>query len=170
MLKDKLQEYALMAEIIGGVAIVASLIFVGLQIQQNTVATQGNTRNELIAADLAVLLAPKGTESAMALRSVDPISEEQAVDAVIYLTALLRVREFVWLQYRNGLLDYDTWQAYLSGISSNFNNPRARVYWEDAKSGFDPEFAAEVDKYLVNVPATDRFAFDIDAIMTGTRQ
>jgi hypothetical protein len=34
--KEKLQEYALIAEIVGGIAIVASLLFVGLQIQQNT--------------------------------------------------------------------------------------------------------------------------------------
>jgi len=168
-MNSKLQEYALIAEIIGGVAIVASLIFVGVQLRQNTIATQGNTRNELIAADLAVLLAPNGTDAAIALRSLDDITEEQAVEAVIYLTALLRVREFVWLQYRSGLLDHDTWQAYLSGISSNFNNPRARRYWEMSKAGFDPQFVAEVDKFLVNVPADERFSFDMEAMQKGIR-
>jgi hypothetical protein len=34
--KEKLQEYALIAEIIGGIGIIASLIFVGLEIHDNS--------------------------------------------------------------------------------------------------------------------------------------
>ena len=38
-MKEKLQEYALVAEIIGAVAIVVSLLFVGIQVRQsNTIA------------------------------------------------------------------------------------------------------------------------------------
>ena len=47
--KEKLQEYALIAEIIGGVAIVCSLIFVGLQIRQNSRISSVNAYQELIA-------------------------------------------------------------------------------------------------------------------------
>jgi hypothetical protein len=43
-MKGKLQEYALIAEIIGGIAIVASLIFVGFQVQQSADETALNTR------------------------------------------------------------------------------------------------------------------------------
>lgn len=35
-MREKLQEYALIAEIIGAIAVVVSLIYVGFQIQQNT--------------------------------------------------------------------------------------------------------------------------------------
>lgn len=168
-MNEKLQEYALIAEIIGGVAIVASLIFVGVQLKQNTLATQGNTRNELIAADLTVLLSPYSTEGNMYLRSPDDISELQVIEGVVYLTALLRTREFVWLQYRYGLLDAETWQAYLSGIRANFNFPRARMYWEMSKGGFDPEFVAEIDKYLVDVPSDEQYAFDMEAMKKGIR-
>ena len=40
--KDKLQEYALLAEVVSAIAIIASLIFVGIQIKQN---------NEILDAD-----------------------------------------------------------------------------------------------------------------------
>jgi hypothetical protein len=43
-MREKLQEYALIAEIIGGIAIVASLIFVGFQVQQTADETALNTR------------------------------------------------------------------------------------------------------------------------------
>jgi hypothetical protein len=42
-LKEKLQEYALIAEIIGAIAIVASLIFVGLQVRLSAEETAQNT-------------------------------------------------------------------------------------------------------------------------------
>ena len=47
--KEKLQEYALIAEIIGAVAIVCSLIFVGLQIRQNSRISSVNAYQELIS-------------------------------------------------------------------------------------------------------------------------
>ena len=46
-LKEKLQEYALIAEIIGGIAIVCSLIFVGVQIRQNSEVSEINAYQEL---------------------------------------------------------------------------------------------------------------------------
>jgi len=42
-MKEKLQEYALVAEIIGGVAIVISLVFVGVQVSQTAEETATNT-------------------------------------------------------------------------------------------------------------------------------
>jgi len=41
-MKEKLQEYALLAEIFSALAIVISLIFVGIQIQQNSELSQVN--------------------------------------------------------------------------------------------------------------------------------
>lgn len=44
IMKEKLQEYVLIAEIIGGMAIVGSKIFVGLQVRQTAHETALNTR------------------------------------------------------------------------------------------------------------------------------
>ena len=44
-MKEKLQEYALIAEIIGGIAIVASLLFVGVQINQNNKLIEASAMN-----------------------------------------------------------------------------------------------------------------------------
>jgi hypothetical protein len=48
-LKEKLQEYALVAEIIGGIAIVCSLPFVGVQIRQSAKVSEINAYQELIS-------------------------------------------------------------------------------------------------------------------------
>lgn len=43
-MKEKLQEYALVAEIISALAVVAGLVFVGLEINQSTEQNALNTR------------------------------------------------------------------------------------------------------------------------------
>jgi hypothetical protein len=43
-MKEKLQEYALIAEIISALAVVAGLVFVGLEIRQSTAQAEMNTR------------------------------------------------------------------------------------------------------------------------------
>ena len=45
----RLQEYAAIAQVIGAIAIVASLVFVGLEIRANTDATYATTYDQLLA-------------------------------------------------------------------------------------------------------------------------
>jgi len=61
-MKEKLQEYALIAEIISGIAIVISLVFVGIQIQQGTeetVASRGETI-DVVGSPQSILMATTG--------------------------------------------------------------------------------------------------------------
>ena len=44
----RLEKWALIAEIVGGIAIVASLIFVGLQIQQGTSITKASSYQDFV--------------------------------------------------------------------------------------------------------------------------
>jgi hypothetical protein len=53
---ETLQGYALLADIISAIAIIISLIFVGLQIKENTKATQASTFHEIAALDIELLL------------------------------------------------------------------------------------------------------------------
>jgi hypothetical protein len=55
-MKEILEEYALIAEIISAIAVIISLIFVGLQIRSNTKATQASTFHKIDALDINILL------------------------------------------------------------------------------------------------------------------
>ena len=50
--KEKLQEYALIAEIIGGIAIVASLVFVGMQITEGNREARAATIQAVLNAEM----------------------------------------------------------------------------------------------------------------------
>ena len=54
-MKQRLSDWASIAEIISAVAIVVSLIFVGMQIRDNTVATEAATFQDSVGYDLQLL-------------------------------------------------------------------------------------------------------------------
>ena len=58
-MKEKLQEYALLAEIFSAIAVVLSLIFVGLQIRQGAEETAANTAAIRSSVQLAMMEADK---------------------------------------------------------------------------------------------------------------
>jgi hypothetical protein len=41
------------------------------------------------------------------------------------------------------------------------------MHWEASQAGFDPEFVAEIDAYLPNVPGNEGYYFDMEAMMSG---
>ena len=52
-----LQQYAYIAEMVGVIAIVVTLIYLAIQTKQNTEAVQATTRHTVIANDLMVIQA-----------------------------------------------------------------------------------------------------------------
>lgn len=147
-MKEKLQEYALLAEIIGGIAIVASLIFVGLQIKQNSKAQLAVSRQDLLEADITLLgnmmLYPQLWNSA----NHGNLTGEDATRRDIYYVMMLRIREFAWEQYNNGVLDEKTLNSYLEPLKFAFGSDTGHKYLlSDAYNG-DPKYEEYVIDYL----------------------
>lgn len=146
-------KWSAIAEVLSSVAIIATLIYLSIQTQQNADAIQANTRHAMIQTDVEVLmgaLAEPGAVSAMTSES--PTDDElRALEA--YLVALVRTREHQWFQYRSGQLDRPSFEAYISGLTSNLSFPRTRAWWNYVKySYFDDEFVDAVDDSISSTP------------------
>jgi|Laugresp1bdmlbsn_1035097.scaffolds.fasta_scaffold25906_1 hypothetical protein len=76
-MKTKLQDIALLAEIVGAVAIVISLFFVGMQLKENTAAVQANSSQASFDSSRQFLLGIALDEDLSRIRqtgSADPSS------------------------------------------------------------------------------------------------
>jgi hypothetical protein len=115
-MKEILEEYALIAEIISAFAVIISLIFVGLQIKANTKATQASTFHEIAALDINILLS-LGTskESARIITTFrgnpDALSEEEHNHGLYLFAAELRHVENLFLQNENKMLSKKDWNS-----------------------------------------------------------
>ena len=133
-MKEKLQEYALIAEIVSALAIVLSLIFVGLQVKQESDATNTNTeairstvQQSLMKADQDLLLFAASHPRMQKVDTLTGDNEENAelrTQRGLWFVAMLRTREYYWRQYRQGLLDEDTYVSYVNATCQNIHDSK----------------------------------------------
>ena len=159
------------AELIGLVGVIASLIFVGVEIRQNSIATRAAT--DAAVADgfrelNLVLASSPDLARALAAYSGDP-AEAPAEDQVLML-GLYRALFHVWSnahrQHLNGTIDPSIFQAVVQEISvyagedplgadiDDVDRRRhlTRWAWDSERFLFNPDFQIFVDSILASKP------------------
>ena len=133
------------AELIGIAAIVASLIFVGLQMKQSqeiSIATQYHARAETV---MNYHLA--GIESDWL--GVPPlrrhITEEMAARNINGILWLWIAMDNHYYQYQAGFLDEDSWQGQLYTIREMYAQCPVRFIWDWRKRGLRSQFVSLVE-------------------------
>jgi len=128
--KEKLQKFALIAEIVGGVAIIASLIFVGVQINQNHEMMRAQIRN-----DIATTLSERLWNMSQSERpdlfdneaSLELLTDNEKLRVGLWMSASFRMYENMYYQYKMGLFDEKEFEVETVAWKSVFNSPRAKA-------------------------------------------
>lgn len=136
------------SEFVGLLGVVGSLVFVGLEIRQNTAATTGQARQELAALnqEWLILLAGDSAFSELYFRawSEDGVVQPHERDRVEFMQVLeMRRLENVFFQHREGLVDDFALQSY--GLQDlDMKHPRFNEWWvdQDWRSAFHPDFVS----------------------------
>ena len=140
-----LEQYAYIAEIVGVIIIVITLIYLAVQVRQGSDALMATSRQATLDADLAFLSKVIDYPELGENRGlVGETIEEVRISA--YLVFYLRIREFAWFQYRSGILDENTWRSYVAPTVLVFSTPEARALLSDYRG--DPEFIAYLQELL----------------------
>ena len=153
-MKEKLQEYALVAEIISAIAIVVSLIFVGFQVRQsaeqtavNSQAVQASVREAMLQTEFNLLLYA-GDHNLMDIeRTQKGITPEQLKTWHALQLAFFRARENAWVQHENGILDDATYYSYRDAFIKNLAGKDLRFYWKIVTTRYNlvPGFVADTN-------------------------
>ena len=114
-----------------------TLIYLTIETRQNTDALLATSRQTTMDADLALLTNVINYPSLGLGRGV-PGETEEEVRVTAHLVSYLRIREFAWFQYQNGILDEPTWEAYVRPTIGVFALPESRAVLAQYRG--DPEF------------------------------
>ncbi len=117
------------AEILSSVAILATLVYLAIEIQQSAEATQANTRQAILASDQQFLELLVDSPEIHLLWYKLELSDEERVRLSYFLISHFRMRENNWFQHQNGILDDATWRAYRGSILAVLSAPRTRAWW-----------------------------------------
>lgn len=153
-----LEQWAYVSQIAGAVAVVASLIYLALQVRHANVLSRAQTRQSMMELTQEQLLL-QVTDPAIWLGvfSKTPHSLEEKVKVNMWLTLFMRQREYEWLTYKEGIMDAKMFHAYAGVISVILGTERNRRWWalrREVKE-FDPAFMDYVDDLLARTPLTN---------------
>jgi hypothetical protein len=144
-----------LAQIIASAGVVVSLIFVGLQIRQNTGALQRNEHNSTMAQWTVIRQAIAGNRDIAELMTTG-LRGERALDAADQLRLEQMLQENLWASFhiwertQRGIFPKGTFELavgpHLIGL---LKTERGGAWWQTAKhTGFIPAFVTDVDALL----------------------
>jgi len=133
------------AELLGAVAVVASLAYLAVQIRQNTRAVRGAMYDSMARTNMD-WLGPLVSDPQLAEtfeRAVDRWDGLGADDQrrINYLfIQLFRFWENVYYQSRQGTLEPRLWESWRHVMLSYFSRPGTRSWWRLRRGAFSEEF------------------------------
>jgi hypothetical protein len=147
-----------LADIVGVILVVGSLIYVGIQLKQNTAAQHAQSRHALLEASQTELFWAGENDMLGMITKKSELTREEQSSLNVWFTATLRARMFAWLQFRNRIIDSDQWEEERLVIQIVFSSRRGREWWTAVgRLMFTGSFVELVDEALSDQPVSDEF-------------
>ena len=135
-------------EIVGATAVVATLVYLAVQIRNSTRIARSATRQSIAETAMAMgtdLVADRDLATAL-LADL----KNQEVDEVDWTRLMarnyvgMRHYENIHYQYLSGMLEEDEWQGFRRNLKSILKWRSMREYWRNESQYFSDAFRAEV--------------------------
>lgn len=149
----KLEKLALIAEIIGGIAIVFSLAFVGYEIRQNSRSQTQAMTQALVSSytERLSLLAQNEQLRCIysgGIRDFNALSGADALAFSAYWMALWRHREDMYYQYQQGALSPQTWEGFEGANREVAQYPGFQQWFAFRRRWFSQAFQEYIDNIM----------------------
>jgi hypothetical protein len=149
------EQVSYLAQIVASVGVIVSLIFVGLQIKQNTGTLQRNEHNATMAQWTVIRMAIARNRDIAELMTAG-LDGERAIDAADQLRLEQMLAEHAWAAFhiwdrtQRGVFPKGTFEATAGPLlCSLLRTPRGGAWWRSAKhTGFILAFVLDVDAAL----------------------
>ena len=147
-----IQDWGALGELVGGVAIIVSLIYVGLQIRQGTRASRAATSQAFSEQYSSIILQlTKPSLRDIFWRGKDGLEnlkESEIVAFMGFLATIVRLGESFYFQRQEGTFDTRIFDAWLLQTMDLFVQKGPREYWALRSHQFNPEFVRFFEEKL----------------------
>ena len=147
------------AELVGAGAVVATLIYLSVQIRQNTATVLAST--ELESARLFLEFHARMSHSAdmariwdLGLTDASRLSSDEKRRFVWLVSEYFFMVEGLFVQHRQGFLSAGSWLPHEATVIGMLTHALIRNWWESGVSPFSDEFSKHVEKVLAGTEQT----------------
>lgn len=140
-----LENIYFISQIVSALALIVSLLFVGIQIRQNTLSTQTARHQSIVQAiadwsrevalnnDIANLMV-RGSAN---FEQLDPV---QRLQFALLHVALFRNYENIFYQHAQGAIDNHVWEGWAYRMRATFALPGVRAWWPPQRDSYSDAF------------------------------
>jgi len=157
-----LEQYANLFEIFGGAIVIVTLIFLLIQLRQNTHALKSATvlgsHNTTLAVygmlmeDSMIKVLVKG------MPKPSDLTPEEKAKFHAFWTATLQNYQQTFFQIRAGTYDEDLYDGWWQVLRDNFMSPGFELHWKQRKFILSRDFQEFVEKEVLCRPPTSNYA------------
>jgi hypothetical protein len=147
----KLSEWASVAEITGAIAVVASLMFVGVQVSQNTIAVRQGAQQAMVDynREQSALLVTDATLREVVMRGEEDVASltpDEHRQFYEFTTHQLTTWETSFINYKNGLVEEQMWAAWDGYFRLHTSGKDGyTTFWNDTRAQWDARFMDHID-------------------------
>jgi hypothetical protein len=136
-----------------GVAVVASLVYLAVQVRQNTRSVRAASFQALSESisDRSLRLAENPDLHGIYVRGLrgDELSESDAERFGSIMLSMVRLASNAFVQYRAGFLTEEQWLGFRIMPMTILSSRGGRIFWRRARAVFGAEFAAYIDAEIL---------------------
>jgi hypothetical protein len=160
-------------DLIGGVAVLVTLVYLALQIRQNTNSVRGaaELESERMRMEWHAMAATNPDLAEIwerVFREPDSVSWQELGRFRWYIASYFFILEGSWFQHRRGLMDQSGWIPLQDAMLGLLTNQRVLDWWEAESSPFSQDFRKLVTGLLESGVDTGwRYQSHIDAHAQG---
>lgn len=161
-----IQDWGAIGEAIGGVAIIISLIYVALQIHQNTQSTQAATIQSFIDGfSKPTLMLTDGEFTEVYLRGLqglDNLEARERIQFIAWCMQVFRLWESFYYQRKTGQFDVHIWKGFLTQLSDLTSYQGAKDFWAVRMHHFSDEFQELVSQMANKANSSSIYGESLD--------
>lgn len=149
-----LDELGNLGDFVGGLAVVVTLIYLAIQVRQNTATTRVQTVQHLLASDTAsadLMIAGPVPEILAKLEAGERLAPGEVSAYTIFMRGRVTEAWQVFYQRQNGMIEDKVATALLGRFEFFAGAPLFRAVWQHKlRIGFPPEFQDYIESRIVN--------------------
>ncbi len=149
----RLQKLVDISQVLGMIAVVMSLIFIGVEINQNTKATRASIRQSIATNDITYLTSMMNSaviaEANGKILDSIPLTSSETEQLIWQQYINFLIFETAYYNYVNGFVDPELWNRYQVIIVELLtNSPAGQAAYFRFKKTFTTTFDEELDRII----------------------
>lgn len=155
-----LEDLANIGEFVGAIGVIVSLVYLAVQIRQNTRTMRAATYESLAqatASSNSLLIAdPEIARIVEAGCGMDPLPREDRPRFTAYLRMTFRRYDSIFLHHRHATLPPEAWEPHWNSFRRILRSPNVRDFWEYSQNDYTADFRDLVSHEIREILAASR--------------